>query len=644
MNDLIILHLSDLHIDNNGHSFSKSHVFLLNDIKEQLEYIQDKRLVIVITGDIIHKGNPDSLGNAKKFFQELKNIVNQSIVAIYIIPGNHDKNRDKINSFLISSYRHLLNKCDINTFDSDYKDNIWHSQQESYEKSKYLELIKYIYDDLFSMQDIGKILKKTYGVHVIKVNSKKYCFVMLNTAWSCMDDFETRKLILGKFQLDEINYDFHKLTDGENIDLTFVMGHHPIESLHGIEQDALFENMISFNGMAANAYLCGHIHDRDVINWSNSRHAIHTLMTGFGWPENFSSKHQDRYYSLYKFNLELNSMDIYVRRTNNGKDFIPDLSIYKSTDSKNEKITRPIIFHENQNTIMLSMANELPPKTAYLSSSFLTYSKEFLVRLYDLSIELTTVLEEIKSNLYNNLLLPENLSKDDHEELYYLLSSYLTTPDILSKLTSIEQNIIKNTMIQNEDRLFEYFQSFIQRICHRFRDELVEDVKENQIVRFHCRFLSDKDESIYSTLCTSFSTCDQKIDNDNQPSTIRFCDLLEATFNSSTSGCLIYSINKEICKNKLKDKWADYITVIPKFTDNIYRKIKYKNIIGNYPFLTFGVTINDTKYSNILQCIDYYKLDRYIGGLLQRYINIFQIDINRFIEWIKTHDKTQEGN
>lgn len=78
---------------------------------------------------------------------------------------------------------------------------------------------------------------------------------MLNTAWSCADDQDTRQLILGQFQLDKIAKQFHDLTADMDAAITFVMGHHPIECFSGNEQDKLFAHMISFTEMNANIYV-----------------------------------------------------------------------------------------------------------------------------------------------------------------------------------------------------------------------------------------------------------------------------------------------------------------------------------------------------------------------------------------------------
>lgn len=642
MDDLVILHLSDLHINDKGRSFSKLHLALLNDIKAQIASVPDNRLVVVVTGDIINMAERNALPNAKKFFHRLKEVTTGKLKAIYVVPGNHDKKRTSTNQILIPAYRGLSSDSISRIFDEKFADKIWPLHKETYEESGYSELIDYIYNELFDLKEIGDVAKNTFGVHLLEIDEKKYCFVLLNTAWSCVDNYDTRKLILGKFQLDEISHQFHDLTDDEMMSMTLVMGHHPVECFLGTEQDALFSHMISYTEMSANAFLCGHTHDRNVINWSNNRHSIHTLMTGFGWPEEPSDRVHDHYYSIYHFNLDLNSMDIYVRKTNDGSDFIPDLSIYTGKSTQEfDKLVRPIRFAEAQGSIILSSAVDVPSKTVYASNEFLCYSKLFQYIIHEISLDSGVIIESYKNDLYENLLLNAEENEEELARTDNLILEYMNDPDIITCLSSEDIDRIKKVMRQNAPRIFDNFQSYIQRLCQKLHEGLVENVEEGQIVRFHFRFLADKTSFTYSTLCSSFSIFDESHEQENQPSDIKYGDLLEAAFVSSTSKCLIYSINERICSNKLKDKWKDFITIIPKFEGNIYNRKVNRTTIKQYPFITFGVTINDYKYESLLQCMDFYAMDRYIGNLLQRYLNVFMVDIDAFLNWLRSEDNME---
>lgn len=73
MNDLTILHLSDLHFDNTGAQPFKLYDALLNDVEVQLKY--SKNVVVVVTGDIIDQAKYRCKDLAVHFFQKLKTVV-----------------------------------------------------------------------------------------------------------------------------------------------------------------------------------------------------------------------------------------------------------------------------------------------------------------------------------------------------------------------------------------------------------------------------------------------------------------------------------------------------------------------------------------------------------------------------------------
>ena len=153
MDDLTILHLSDLHIDSEGTKYSKLLARLLSDIKKSKEEsFADKNVVVVVTGDIIHMGNKSAISNAKRFFEDLKETLLEKIVGVYIVPGNHDKYRTEANKFLIPSYRSIMdNKISYNNknisigdkveFNLPFAENFWRYQEESYKRSGYFDFV-----------------------------------------------------------------------------------------------------------------------------------------------------------------------------------------------------------------------------------------------------------------------------------------------------------------------------------------------------------------------------------------------------------------------------------------------------------------------------------------------------------------------
>lgn len=655
MNEIIILHLSDLHITGKQKTVPKILNSLLNDIEKQIIHLAANKIVVVITGDIIDKGNKKALDSAKMFFDKLYDKLGEKILALYIVPGNHDKKRTDINKILVPAYRKLITDrkfCNNNTgnaFGDTFQENLWPIQIATYNESGYIDLIKYVYKK-FDMQEIGNIAQKTFGVHVLNISGRKYCFVMLNTAWCCIDEEDNRQIILGKFQLDVISQQFHELTDEEDIDMTFVLGHHPIECLCGIEQDALFSNMISFTEMSANAYLCGHIHDRSIINWSNNHHAIHTLVTGFGWPDQPGGERHDHYYSIYCFNLNLNSMDIYVRKTDDGSNFIPDLSIYTGShdryDEGYDKLVRPIRFREAQGEIVLSVAKDVPPKSFYASKDFLNYSRLFIENICKLFFDEKNIIEKDKEDLYEAVITEnyEEIDDPSFDEKFNALESFLDNPEMFSENKVHKMDWPRQVLYEKRKLIFEHFLGFIQWLCQRIHEAVVLDIdNEEKIIRSHFRYLSDKTTKNYQVLCSSFSIGSKENIDTNQPSDIKYGDLIEAAFSDSKHGCMIYSVNEKKCTRRLNDKWSDFITVIPKFEANKYKKRVNKKAEKMYPLITFGITIEDSKDEKILQCLDFYSFDRIVADLLRNYTDTFDIDINEFVIWLNQDKKMEES-
>lgn len=639
MNDLVILHLSDLHIDSTMNSYSRLLKGLIKDIKREVSFISEKNIVIVVTGDTIHKGDPNAIHNAESFFKDLHKVLGDKVVSICIVPGNHDKARTKANQFLIPAYRNMDKSKGI--FDEAFYDIFWKYQEESYSQnggSGYIELTKKIYS-IFGLDTCTDedLLKNTFGSKIIEVLGKKYCFILLNTAWSCIDDSDNRQLILGEFQINHVLKQYHQQVDTlgeESIELTFVLGHHPIGALYGSEEDSLFSKMISFEELNSNAYLCGHTHDRTVINWVNNRHSINTFMTGIGWPESDSGYHIGRHtYSMYVFNLDANSIDIYVRSTDDGGSFSPDYSIYTNkTDKHQKKLIFPIKAQESQTYISLTSGPERTSKAYYISDYFLEYMKEYVMRISLLRQSVGIMIEADKSEFYENLIYEEN---DTIDELVY---NYFFA-DIGSDIENLDtEEAIRKIFSKNTTYQHEAFLGFLQKLCQKLEKFLLYDKLEpGDIVRFHFRYLADRNSILYLPLCVSFP--DEIDPLEHEPSPIKYGELIEASY--SIKKGLIYSVNKDFCPSGLNEKWKNFLTGIPLFEGNNFNRKYTESSYKQFPFITFGVTTNNEKFDPLLYCMDYFSIDKMLEEILNTYIKIFHIDINKFCEWVKATKKEE---
>ena len=651
MNDITILHLSDLHIDDSGASYSRLLSQLLNDIKSEITHTKNKSLVVVVTGDILHKSpkysdNAKAVEHALKFFKDLHSIVADKVAGIYIVPGNHDKFRTPDNKFLIPAYRALtdaLSNSSVSSsstkFDMNFYNHFWKFHLETYKESEgsgYLELTKQIYMQFgIKEEDIDSksYISDTFGVNILNVLGNNFCFVLLNTSWSCIDDNDNRNIFIGEFQIEKIKQQFRNYVDDYDEDnrpaLTIVMGHHPLGALRGNEEDKIFNEMISFDSLDANVYLCGHTHDRTVNNWVNNRHSINTFVTGIGWPENSNGAHVGAHtYSMYVFNIDANSVDVYVRSTNDGGVFSPDFRIYTNKQNADcHKLVFPIKSHKAQTYISLSVGNNRSPKAYYISEDFIKTIKEYVLRIQRIRGIISTSMENDKRDIFENIDLDS-----EHDET---LDNYLfadipnETDEFINKIDSIFNN--------NKGILFNSFLGFFQRLCQKIQEVLFEDkCSESDIVRIHFRYLSDRKTLQYLRLCTSFSNDKDLIEND--VSEIKYGQLIEESY---VSGCsLIYSINEEFTDRDLKEKWTNFITVVPLFDRNIYTQ-KAHNQNKKVPFITFGITTNSEKFNPLLYCMDYFSIKATLEEIIEQYLDLFRISMDEFCKWLK-HNLEQE--
>lgn len=87
LNELTILHLSDLHFSWDGapSEYPPLHRNMLLDIEEQAKYFTYP-VIIVVTGDLVNKGcySKSVTGAIKSFFTKLKNILQDKFGDIFL--------------------------------------------------------------------------------------------------------------------------------------------------------------------------------------------------------------------------------------------------------------------------------------------------------------------------------------------------------------------------------------------------------------------------------------------------------------------------------------------------------------------------------------------------------------------------------
>ncbi|WP_278951011.1 metallophosphoesterase family protein [Anaerobutyricum hallii] len=600
MNDFTILHLSDLHIE----PIRKKNILmenLLKDIADEMKYSND--ILVVVTGDIVNKSNYEAKKEVIDFFQKLKNILGSKVKHIYIVPGNHDKKRSHMDQTILSLYG--------NTEKPEEEDE-WKYIRVSFDE--YIELVREIYGIFYKREEVeARVLPNTYGVQIDEVNGKRICILQFNTAWTCTGDKDQRHLKIGKYQMDQIKKmyldKYTKLEKNKEIDITIALAHHPVSWLTGEEEDRIQDEILSNNGLNANVYVCGHTHNRDVINWQNNRHSLTTLVSGIGWPDDDWQHPYAHNYSSYVFNLDVNSIDVYVRSSDDAYVFEPDFRIYTNARNKeNKKIIMPIDICKTQAYFNLGAPGSRSAKSCYIT--------EDLIREISRYVRILVMCENEIDKRYESI--QQELIIGENEES--------------SEKRSIE--------IRKEFSV--YLTAICKVLCNTISEE--KDVK----LRTHFRIWKETTDLYVPVV---FWTNYEKA-REHEMSIRTWGELLEESYKKKVP--LIASVNQMYCQNSMQmnksnekgAQWVDFITCIPQCPkigfielDERTQKVKKER-----PYLTFGVTVYDEKDRDILYILDYLRIDWFIGRQIAKFFKRFSIDLKQYADSIPTTKKGRKEN
>jgi len=190
-----ILHLSDLHIINYGESFSP---LLKKLLDENIKNYENKTVIIVVTGDIVNRGDYSNSSAVIKFFEGLKEVIGDKFKGIYIVPGNHDKIRNIYDENIINLYL-------------DNKEIALKEEEWSYLECSFLKFNK-MKNDIYKVFLGDEIQKneKSFGIGIEKFNNINICFLLLNTTYGAKGNSNKRNLFLGDYQIKYLESEYIK--------------------------------------------------------------------------------------------------------------------------------------------------------------------------------------------------------------------------------------------------------------------------------------------------------------------------------------------------------------------------------------------------------------------------------------------------
>lgn len=226
------LHLSDLHSYCNGIKTKIMRDALIDEVEELNN--EEKFNFIIITGDISDKDSGYDL--AETFILELISRIDIEKEKVFIIPGNHDLNRN------IPVNREDIVKELWETGILDEKEELKNIKSLIDAQNNFFNTYKNILGREYPKEKMHFVEKLMEGVNIIH----------LNTSWMCYDSsIEDGKIHIG------INRVYKCLEEINKEDFNIIIGHHRLDDLNPQERNHL---KIIFKSKGIDMYLGGHCH------------------------------------------------------------------------------------------------------------------------------------------------------------------------------------------------------------------------------------------------------------------------------------------------------------------------------------------------------------------------------------------------
>jgi len=237
------LHLSDLHFQE-SRNYDERIVLdaLLHDVAECIRKNRLQPDFIIVSGDIAFASRPEEYALAQQFFENLLKATDLPNDRLFLVPGNHDVDRNAISALAAGATTILTDRDAVNRFLANDADralvfNRFHNYRDF--------INEYLGKDHIPFDD-----SRYFYVKSIEVASRHVAILGLNSAWLAGSDEDRHRLLLGEQQ---VRAAFDMAKDAE---LYLVVMHHPFEWL----QDSDRNDVESLLCRKCDFVLQGHMH------------------------------------------------------------------------------------------------------------------------------------------------------------------------------------------------------------------------------------------------------------------------------------------------------------------------------------------------------------------------------------------------
>jgi predicted MPP superfamily phosphohydrolase len=223
-----VIHISDFHLESETPNFHKQQ--LIKALTKDLAKFVNHETIICFTGDLIDKGGYNFTDQTKifeSFEREFLNVISNEFGIlknrIFFIPGNHDMQRVKVDTYQEDGIKaRLINKDSVNHYIQEVK-------LEKYQIPKQYEFKAF--ENRYHSSTPNSNITPFDSNFKLEIGGNTIGISCLNSSWRCLDDNDEGNLLIGEKQVTDslIKIDDCKIKIG--------LIHHPFHFLKEFDRE-----------------------------------------------------------------------------------------------------------------------------------------------------------------------------------------------------------------------------------------------------------------------------------------------------------------------------------------------------------------------------------------------------------------------
>lgn len=289
---IVWLHLSDLHFCE-GSSYDENIVLkaLLQDLVAQIQEEGLQPDWIAITGDLAFSAKPAEYELAQRFLDDLLAATGVPKDRLFLVPGNHDVDRERITRGARNVAASLTDRESVNEVLATSEDlKLMLARFEGY-----AAFVENYFGGGLAIKD------EPYSwVRKLEVDDREIAVLCLNSVWTAQGGEKDRNcLVIGERQTRAV------LAQAEGVDLTIALMHHPFDWLRDFDRD----DSASLLTSRCDFILHGHMHQVGLLQTRTPDSKAMIIAAGAC----YETRQHPNSYNLVRLDLDTGQGMVYLR-------------------------------------------------------------------------------------------------------------------------------------------------------------------------------------------------------------------------------------------------------------------------------------------------------------------------------------------